>query len=80
MAFTVGNSRIIPDRNVHMAHMGPTWVLSAPGEPHVGPLSFAIRYTLYFSQFAVYKYYLGVSQSVIELYYSTLLSVQDLQE
>ena len=23
-----------PDSNVHVAYMGPTWVLSAPGGPH----------------------------------------------
>ena len=32
-----------PDSKVHEANMGPTWVLSAPGEPHVGPMNFAIR-------------------------------------
>ena len=34
---------ILPDNKVHMANMGPTWVLSAPGGPHVGPMNFAIR-------------------------------------
>ena len=33
------------DSKVHMAHMGPTWVLSAPGGPHVGPMDLAIRVT-----------------------------------
>ena len=32
-----------PDSKVHVAHMGPTWVLSAPGGPHVGPMKLAIR-------------------------------------
>ena len=27
----------IPDSKVQVAHMGPTWVLSAPGGPHVAP-------------------------------------------
>ena len=37
-----------PDSNVHVAHMGPTWILSAPGGPHVGPMNLAIRvYKLY---------------------------------
>ena len=31
------------DNNVHVAHMGPTWVLSAPGGPHVGTMNLAIR-------------------------------------
>ena len=29
------------DSNVYVAHMGHTWVLSAPGVPHVGPMNFA---------------------------------------
>ena len=32
-----------PDSNVNVANMGPTWILSAPGGPHVGPMNFAIR-------------------------------------
>ena len=32
-----------PDSKVHGANMGPTWVLSAPGRPHVGPMNLAIR-------------------------------------
>ena len=34
---------IVPDSKVHGANMGPTWVLSAPGGPHVGPMKLAIR-------------------------------------
>ena len=34
---------IFPDNKVHGANMGPTWVLSAPDEPHVGPINLAIR-------------------------------------
>ena len=30
------------DDKVHGANMGPTWVLSAPDEPHVGPMKLAI--------------------------------------
>ena len=33
----------VPDGKVHVAHMGPTWVLSAPDGPHVGPMNLAIR-------------------------------------
>ena len=36
-------SRFYPDNKVHVANMGPTWVLSAPGGPHVGPVNLAIR-------------------------------------
>ena len=32
-----------PDSKVHKANMGPTWVLSAPDGPHVGPMNLAIR-------------------------------------
>ena len=32
-----------PDSQVCVAHMRPTWVLSAPGGPHVGPTNVAIR-------------------------------------
>ena len=31
-----------PDSMVHVTNMGPTWVLPAPGGPHVGPMNFAI--------------------------------------
>ena len=33
----------IPDNKVHGANMEPTWVLSAPDGPHVGPMKLAIR-------------------------------------
>ena len=32
-----------PDSKVHGANMEPTWVLSAPDGPHVGPMNLAIR-------------------------------------
>ena len=32
-----------PDSKVHGTNMGPTWVLSAPDGPHVGPINIAIR-------------------------------------
>ena len=31
-----------PDSKVHGANMDPTWVLSAPSGPHVGPMNLAI--------------------------------------
>ena len=34
-----------PDNKVHGANMGPTWVLSAPDGPHVGPMNLAIGYS-----------------------------------
>ena len=38
-----GISVYVPDGKVHGANMGPTWVLSAPDGPHVGPMNLAIR-------------------------------------
>ena len=35
-----------PDNKVHVTNMGPTWVLSAPGGPHVGPMDLVIRVCL----------------------------------
>ena len=32
-----------PDSKVHGVNMGPTWVLSAPDGPHVGPMNLAVR-------------------------------------
>ena len=32
-----------PDSKVRGANMGPTWVLSAPDGPHVGPMNLVIR-------------------------------------
>ena len=37
------NIHMYQDSNVHDANMGPTWVLSAPDGPHVGPMNLAIR-------------------------------------
>ena len=34
---------MVPDSKVHVAHMGSTWAVSAPGGPHVGPMNLAIR-------------------------------------
>ena len=39
----VRSKRHVPDSKIHGANMGPTWVLSAPDGPHVGPMNFAIR-------------------------------------
>ena len=37
------NGPVIPDSKVPGANMVPTWVLSAPDGPHVGPMNLAIR-------------------------------------
>ena len=39
-------SSVIPDSKVHVANMGPNWVLSAPSGLHVGPMNFVIRESL----------------------------------
>ena len=40
--FNLHNIANIPDSKVHVANMGPTWVLSAQGGPHIGPMNLAI--------------------------------------
>ena len=49
------SSSIFPDSKVHGANMGPTWVLSAPDGPHVGPMNLAIRVAIN----DMYKYVAG---------------------
>ena len=39
----MNNNITVPDNKVHEANMGPTWVLSVPDGPHVGPMNLAIR-------------------------------------
>ena len=36
-------NKTIPDSKDHGANMGPTWILSAPDGPHVGPMNLVIR-------------------------------------
>ena len=40
---TPSTKLVLPESKVHGANMGPTWVLSAPDGPHVGPMNLAIR-------------------------------------
>ena len=40
-----------PESKVHGANMGPTWVLSAPDGPYVGPMNLAIRICIYLPVF-----------------------------
>ena len=39
----------LPDSKVHGANMGPTWALSTPDGPHVGPMNLAFRAMLPFT-------------------------------
>ena len=52
---------LVPDGEVHGANMGPTWVLSAPDWPHVGPWTFAVRVS---SQKYVYQKRSGASTNL----------------
>ena len=36
-----------PDSKVHGTNMGPTWVLSAPDGPHVGPMNLSMKVVMY---------------------------------
>ena len=47
-----------PDSKIHGANMGPTWVLSAPGGPHVGLMNLAIRV----AKSVVFMYFQCVTQ------------------
>ena len=42
---TAGAMHVVPDNKVHVAHMRPTWVLSAPSGSHVDPMYLVIRST-----------------------------------
>ena len=43
---------VFPDNKVHGANMEPTWVLSAPDLPHVGPMNLAIRVDTHMRQWS----------------------------
>ena len=43
IVFATGTWPRVPDSKIHGANMGATWVLSAPGGTHVGPMSLASR-------------------------------------
>ena len=74
----------IPDGKVHGVNMGPTWVLSVPDGPHVGPMNLAIRDTLHhwktlecvallltrrqYTAFVLYKYFVKQIINIITLY------------
>ena len=47
----------IPDSKVHGIKMGPTWVLSAPDGPHVGPMNLAIGNAMVVLCFVLFWWY-----------------------
>ena len=49
----------IPDSKVYEANMGPTWDLSSPGEPYVGPMSLAAR--VYYKYMYTEKYFFYIN-------------------
>ena len=51
------------DSKVHRANMGPTWVLSAPDEPHVSPINLAIGVDI--SNETYYFMYMGASPCAV---------------
>ena len=44
-----------PDSKVHAANMGPTWVLSAPDGPHVGPMNLVTRVNIHICIFLILR-------------------------
>ena len=56
-------SSLAPDNKVHGANMGPTWVLSAPGGPHVGPMNLAIRGVTRLEWAVAYRIWWGITRS-----------------
>ena len=51
LAVSLTQNGAFPDSKVHGANMGPTWFLSAPGGPHVGPMHLTIGVGLHHPQF-----------------------------
>ena len=51
----------IPDNKVHGANMGPTWVLSAPDGPHIGPMNLAIWDAYFFGVADTYALHAGTT-------------------
>ena len=51
-----------PDSKVHGANMGPTWVLSAPDRPHVGPMNLAGKFFILAMQCKIWTwlYYVNI--------------------
>ena len=53
--------------------MGPTWVLSAPDGPHVGPMNLAIRDDIEYSDEQKNKAHQSNFELTIDIQYLTLL-------
>ena len=56
----------IPESKVHGANMGPTWVLSAPDGPHIGPMNLAHDDVIKWKHFPRYWHFvLGIHRSPV---------------
>ena len=60
-----------PDSKVHGANMGPTWALSVPDGPHVGPMNLAIWEVFINGCSKVYIFRIQVNTSWYTLLYAT---------
>ena len=60
-----------PDSKVHGANMGPTWALSVPDGPHVGPMNLAIWEVFINGCSNVYIFRIQVNTSWYTLLYAT---------
>ena len=64
---------LYPDNKIHGANMGPTWVLSAPDGPHVGPLYLAIRVFMSWHQSAHISLLLHYWPFVMGIHHSSFI-------
>ena len=64
----------IPDRKVHGANIGPTWVLSAPDGPHVGPMDLAISDCILWCGMAIFRSSSQMNQLYILVGFNTVIS------
>ena len=64
----------VPDSKVHGANVGPTWVLSAPDGPHVGPMNLAIR-GVYVSVSGIPEWATIIGCSAVAVIYTTVVNI-----
>ena len=69
-----------PDSKVHGANMGPTWILSAPDGPHVGPVNLAIRVNIGWGNGLLPKRREVSSWSSVDQYYKRPMVSLDYKE
>ena len=69
----------VPDSKVQGANMGPTWVLSAPDGPNVGPINLAIRGSMTYpcgvSGLSLYLLVYGMISPLTPIYRTSRLSI-----